>query len=355
MITPFQQRLSAFVQLGRAMRHLAESDQWPGFSCALTETEFSQLRSLFLDVKNRNGWFTEEAVAQAFRSWADALSEDSLAEWIAPYRGKIESVRPVTVAVICAGNIPIVGFHDILSILITGHKALIKLSSDDDVLIPALLHLLCRIEPAMESQIAYPTGKLEDFGAVIATGSNNTARYFHQYFSSYPHIIRKGRHSVAVLSGEETNEELNGLGHDIFDFYGLGCRSVSKIYVPRGYDLNHFFGGIFSFKEVVNHNKYANNYDYNKAVWLLNREELMENGFLILKEDLRIPSPTASLFYEYYDDLSSLYAQLDQVADSLQCIVSRDKIPFGKSQCPGLSDYADGVDTMAFLNGLLEN
>jgi hypothetical protein len=352
MMMSLQQRITAFVQLGHGLRALAASPDWPGFACGLTREEFDQVRSLMDTVKARNGWFTPEAVVQSFAAWGENLREEPLRQWLSVYQLPEIQESPATVAVICAGNIPMVGFHDVLSILITGHRALIKYSSDDDVLIPAVLQLLVRIEPGFAPMIAWAEGKLHNFDAVIATGSTNTSRYFHQYFSAYPHIIRKGRTSVAVLTGDETEEELLGLGRDIFDYYGLGCRSVSKMYVPRGYVLDTFFKGIFSYSGVVNHNKYANNYDYNKAVWLLNNENLLDNGFILLKEDTRVASPTGSLYYEYYDDLNALEASLEAQSEALQCIISRNHVPFGQSQAPGLADYADGVDTIAFLQSL---
>jgi hypothetical protein len=208
MMMSLQQRITAFVQLGHGLRALAASPDWPGFACGLTREEFDQVRSLMDTVKARNGWFTPEAVVQSFAAWGENLREEPLRQWLSVYQLPEIQESPATVAVICAGNIPMVGFHDVLSILITGHRALIKYSSDDDVLIPAVLQLLVRIEPGFAPMIAWAEGKLHNFDAVIATGSTNTSRYFHQYFSAYPHIIRTGRTSVAVLTGDETEEEL---------------------------------------------------------------------------------------------------------------------------------------------------
>jgi len=344
-----QQRKDAFVQLGQGLRALALHDEWPGYSSALTREEFEGLRELLDTARARNGWFTPGSVKQALAAWGDNLSTDKLGTWLSAYDLPGTNPAPATVALICAGNIPLVGFHDLLSVLITGNKALVKLSTDDDLLIPAVIRLLMRIEPGFAGSVNYASGVLQEFDAVIATGSTNTARYFREYFGAWPHIIRHGRTSVAILTGDESAEELAGLGHDIFDYFGLGCRSVSKIYVPEKYDLNTFFGGIYPFHNVINHNKYANNYDYNKAVWLLNQEELLDNGFILLKEEHRLASPTASLYYSRYNDRSELDQQLDQASASVQCVVARNRVPFGQAQAPGLADYADGADTIDFL------
>jgi len=256
------------------------------------------------------------------------------------------------IGIICAGNIPMVGFHDVLSVIISGHKALIKLSSDDNKLIPALLQLAEKFDPSLKGCYQIIPQKLEGFDAVIATGSTNTSRYFHYYFKDIPHIIRKGRTSVAVLTGNESTEELLGLGNDIFDYFGLGCRSISKIYIPENYKLDTFFEAIFPFNDVINHNKYANNYDYNKAVWLLNKEQLLDNGFVLLKEEQEIASPTASLFYQRYAERDKLNSLLAEKSENLQCIVGEGYIPFGQTQCPMLWDYADNIDTMKFLSSL---
>lgn len=251
-----------------------------------------------------------------------------------------------------AGNIPMVGFHDLLCVLISGHSAIVKLSSDDKILLPAVIRSLSKYEPKLAAKVSFAQGLLSGFDAVIATGSNNTSRYFEAYFGKYPNIIRKGRNSVAVLEGDETEEEMKLLAKDIFDYYGLGCRNVTKLYIPADFDLDRIFNGLFPFADIVNHNKYANNYDYHKSLWLLNREELLDNGFILLKEDTRIASPIGTLFYERYQDRSSLEELLASQMNQIQCVVGRSFLPFGQSQCPALNDYADGVDTMNFLQSL---
>jgi len=346
---PLQQRIDAFVQLGRAMDALGHNSEWPGYTSSLTGEEFSVFTTGFSLAQARNGWFTPDAIRQAFAAWSGLLTPEVLGKWLTTYDFNEGEDKELIVGIICAGNIPLVGLHDVLSVLITGNRALLKLSDSDDVLLPLVLHHLIRIEPAFASMVSFAEGRLHTFDAVIATGSTNTARYFHYYFSKYPHIIRKGRTSLAILNGSETTAELENLGHDIFDYFGLGCRSVSKIYIPQGYSLDHFFEGIYPFHEIIHHNKYANNYDYTKAIWLLNKENLLDNGFLLLKEDEQLASPTGSLFYSRYDDGDLLRADLEAKADVLQCVIGRGHIPFGQSQSPGLADYADGVDTIQFL------
>lgn len=252
-----------------------------------------------------------------------------------------------------AGNIPLVGFHDLLAVLITGNKALIKLSGNDKILLPLVTDYLKHIEPQLENCIQFTEEKMVDFDAVIATGSNNTARYFEYYFGKKPNIIRKNRNSVAVLTGDETKAELNALGEDIFRYYGLGCRSVSKLFVPTDYNFDLFFQAIYEYRDIMNLAKYANNYDYNKAVYLMSEFKILDNGFLMLKKDSSYSSPIASLFYEHYADLTSLKKRLENDKEKIQCIVgsrvNSNEVKFGETQKPALSDYADGIDTVEFL------
>ncbi|MGB7395180.1 MAG: acyl-CoA reductase [Pricia sp.] len=300
---------------------------------------------------HKNGWFTEENVLFALESWGNLLREDALSAWLSHY--DLTRNQEKTVAIIMAGNIPLVGFHDLLAVLITGNKALLKMSSNDNVLISFIRNYLMSIEPLFEDIIRIPKGKLEGFTAVNATGSNNTARYFEHYFGKVPNIIRKNRNSVAVLTGDESPKQLDALGKDIFQYYGLGCRSVSKLFVPKGYNFDTFFTSIYGYNQIVQQNKYANNYDYNKAVYLMSDFKILDNGFLVLKEDEGYASPIASLFYEQYASLKGLRERLKKDADQLQCIVGDgifdNEIPFGKTQIPSLGDYADGVDTVDFL------
>jgi hypothetical protein len=220
------------------------------------------------------------------------------------------------------------------------------------LLMPALFNLLIRFDESIGQQLVFAQGLMKDMEAVIATGSNNTSRYFEQYFGHLPHIIRKSRSSVAILNGRETDEELKALGRDVFAYFGLGCRNVSKIYMPEGFAIDRLFNALYDYNAIIHHHKYANNYDYNKAVWLLNSEPLLDNGFLLLKEDSSLASPTGSLYYEFYTQEEALRESLMARAEEIQCVVSHRDIPFGGSQGPALWEYADGVDTLAFLQGL---
>ena len=314
------------------------------------------LLDIIINEANYNAWFTAESVKRAIKANAEMLNGTDIANWLNSYNLQPHSAKRV--GLILAGNIPMVGFHDILCVLVTGNTALIKLSSQDARLIQYVLNLLVEIEPAFKDQIIY-TDRLENFDAVIATGSNNTSRYFEYYFGKVPNIIRKNRNSIALISGYENTEELALLGHDIFDYYGLGCRNVSSMLVPEGYDFTPFFEAIESFYPVGNHHKFHNNYDYNKAIYLVNRDKHLDNGFLLLKEDERLTSPLAVLFFQYYETLDAAVEKLKTNAASIQCVVSQmtvetgsQVVPFGQSQYPKLWDYADGIDTMQFLSNL---
>lgn len=340
--------IQPFVQLGLVLDALAHAPHWPGYGCGLTEDEFAEAQDQLQRIHHHNGWFTLEACRQMCGEWSKLLREEPLHNWLSAYP---TPAIPRNVGIICAGNIPAVGLHDILCVLLSGHRALIKLSKDDAILIPLFLRWLSKFEPALADQFAF-VDRLQQFDAVIATGNNNSARYFESYFSHVPHIIRKSRTSVAVLSGEESEEELHALGQDVFTYFGLGCRNVSKVFMPRGMDINRLFGAFYAFRDIGMHAKYANNYDYNKAVWLLNREELLDNGFILLKEDDRLSCPTASLYYSYYDSLAAVETHLSEHAEAIQCRVGVGGLALGSAQQPQWTDYADGVDTMAFLCAL---
>lgn len=344
-----QERLSAFIQLGKTLSYFNTEQKWTSFECGLSEEEFNQFNNVIKNVYQTNGWFTETNVRYALSSISSMLEEEKLNQWITPYT--FNELKPKKVAVIMAGNIPLVGFHDFLSILISGHKVLIKLSSNDQILFPKVIEILLKIDPRFKEDIAV-VQKLTDFDAVIATGSNNSAVYFETYFGKYPHIIRKNRTSIAILDGTESPEELKKLSNDIFQYFGLGCRNITKIYIPLSYNLDLLFAAFYDWKDIIHHNKYANNYDYNKAIYLMNKENLVENGFLLLKQDEGLHSPLGVLFYEEYKTLSELNIKLEGYRDELQCIVSKTEIPFGKSQEPELWDYADHIDTLKFLKAL---
>jgi hypothetical protein len=344
-----ERRVTAFVQLGKVLKEFSATKSWAGYETGVGEQEFDEFNDLIARAKHHNGWFSTENVRSSIGAIADNLTVDKIGQWILKYPALHNDVAPKKVAVIMAGNIPMVGFHDLLCVLLSGHHIIVKCSSQDDKLLPAVAKFLCDIEPEFRERILFTIGKLENLDAVIATGSDNSARYFDYYFGKYPNIIRKNRTSVAILDGEESESELIALGNDIFSYYGLGCRNVSKIFIPKEYDLNKIFGAIFEHKDVVYNNKYANNYEYTKTLFMMNSHDLLENGFIVFKEDKGLTSPVASLYYEYYEDKALLNSALEELAAEIQCVVSRDQIPFGKAQRPELWDYADDVDTMAFL------
>ena len=316
----------------------------------LSKTE--QFNDIFEKAEQQNSWFTRTNVTFAFKSWSEALSKNNVQQWLSQYQLP-QTTSPKKILIIMAGNLPLVGLHDLLCVLVTGHKAIVKLSSNDCVLLPYLITQMKTFAPEWTEAVTFTDDKVTEYDAVIATGSNNTARYFEYYFGKKPHIIRKNRHSVAVLTGKETPEELFALGKDIFLYYGLGCRSISKLFVPKGYDFNLLFQAIYPYKDIIQEQKYANNYDYNKAVYLMSLFQLLENGFLLLKEDEHYGSPIATLFYEYYTDVDSLKEKLTTDAEKIQCVVAHnfttEEVDFGETQIPQLWDYADGVDTLNFL------
>jgi hypothetical protein len=340
-----------FIDLGKFLSQFSESENIKNPAVLHNDLFFEDFENLIALSQSHNGWYTPENVYFSIQSWATALTEENLNKWLSAYTFGVN--EPKNVGLILAGNIPLVGFHDFLSVLISGNTVLVKTSSNDQFLLPFLAKYLIAVEPEFANKITFVEGKLENFDAVIATGSNNTARYFDYYFKDKPSIIRKNRNSVAVLNGEETKEQLIALGEDIFRYFGLGCRNVSKLFVPKGYSFNAFFEAIFEYQDIIHYEKYANNYDYNKAVFLMSNFKLLDNGFLTIKEDQSYGSPISSVFYEYYDSIDDLQIRLQSENELIQCIVSNNlienSIDFGCTQKPNLWDYADNVDTMSFL------
>lgn len=315
------------------------------------EEEFHALSDLVEKLHHYNPWFTNASVKYALTAWARQLETDRLESWLTNYTLQAENQK--TVGVIMAGNIPLVGFHDAICVLLSGHKLHAKLSTKDQQLMAFVLEFLQK-DDAYSGQIKL-VENMKDIDALIATGSDNSARYFDYYFKDQEKIIRKNRTSIAVVKQDSTDEQLVSLGDDVFTHFGLGCRNVTKLYLPNEFDLDRVFSAFYHFKEIIQHNKYANNYDYNKAVYLLNNIDLLENGFLLMKEDEGIHSPIGVLFYSYYNDLDALESEINAIQDGVQCIVgdvSFANTDFGMSQQPNIHDYADGVDTLKFLSEL---
>ena len=295
-----------------------------------------------------NNWFIPKFVNDALIHISGYLNTGDLTA----FTKDVKESKPRTVALICAGNIPMVGFHDVMCVLLSGHIALIKLSTDDNLLLPFFLKLLSHYEPEFDAQIRFADGRLSNFDAVIATGSDNTASHFHYYFGKYPNIIRKSRTSVAVLTGTETRDQLKSLGADIFQYFGLGCRNVSKLMVPAGYSFNTFFESIVDFGFVVNNKKYGNNYEYHRAIFLLEQHKFLDNNFVMIKESTDLHSPVGVIYYQYYTKPQEVQEYLKENTDHIQCVVGEGFIPFGYSQQPVISEFADKVDTLHFLVNL---
>jgi hypothetical protein len=314
---------------------------------------FEDFEKTILRAKVQNAWFTEENIKFALLGIVKMLKKEVLENWILSYPALNKPITSKKIAVIMAGNIPLVGFHDFLSVLISGNILVAKLSSKDQVLLQKITEILFQIEPNFKNYIHLTTGTIKDFDAVIATGSNNSGRYFDYYFGKYPNIIRKNRHSLAVLNGKETDSDLQNLAKDIFMYFGLGCRNVSKIFMPDDFDIQRIFKNITNYNSLIYHHKYANNFDYNRAVYLINNIPFLENRFALFKEDYEYSSPISVIYYERYSDIEKLKKRLMFDADKIQCIVTNEnftgKINFGEAQFPEISDYADGIDTMQFL------
>ena len=331
------------------MRNHGLKNPWPGFASGVTEDEFLTVELAIERQVHHNGWFTEETVRTSMLNLGNWLTRVQLSNWTSLYS---YTEKPKVVAVIMAGNIPLVGFHDFLCVLLSGNKLQCKLSSEDNKLLPLLSNYLFQFAPELKEFISFSDRNLSGFDAIIATGSNNSLVNFESYFAKYPHLFRHNRTSIAVLDGTETKEELKALGEDILNYFGRGCRNVTHLLIPENYDLNRFFEAIVDLGALINNKKYGNNYDYNKTIHLLNLESFLDNNFLLLKESDNLFSPLAMLHYHIYTSQQEidLYLQLHQ--ESIQCVVGHKYLPFGTAQCPSLSDYADNVDTMAWLNEL---
>ncbi len=331
------------------MVSLGEEREWQDFNLGVTKNEYEQLQLVVSRQIAYNGWFTKESVQQSLLALGMQLTEEQLTEWAGTYSF---TEKPKSVALIMAGNIPLVGFHDFLSTLVSGHKVICKLSSDDKSLLPALAEHLISFVPELKERIVLTTGRLEGIEAVIATGSDNSLKYFEQYFGKYPHIFRSNRTSLAVFTGNETKEHIEALGSDVFNYFGLGCRNVSHVLFPKGFEISRFFEGIFGYSNVISNNKYGNNYDYNKTVYLMNQSPLLDNNFVLLRETELLFSPLAMIHYHFYENEQEVTKYIESHKDQIQVVVGGKYTPFGDAQRPKLNDYADGVDTMKWLSEL---
>ena len=306
-----------------------------------------EFKDVITKAQSKNPWFTDENIKVNLTYWSNKLTKHNLNKWLRKYN--LNNTSRKNIAIIMAGNIPLVGFHDFICVFLSGHNSVIKLSNSDNFILPFLTDLM----KVSSERIVYSDSFLKDYDGVIATGSDNTSRYFDYYFKNKRSIIRKNRNSIAILNGEESDDDLKSLSQDIFTYFGLGCRNVSKLYVPKNYNFDLFFNSIFDYKELINNHKYANNYDYNKAIYLMSEYKFLDNGFFIVKEGNEMHSPISTINFEYYDNVSILREKINLEDDNIQCIVSniefKGKVDFGETQNPSLNQYADNIDVMSFL------
>ena len=337
----------SLLQLGLFLNYGLKFNSWPGYKCGISENEFNYFKASIKKASQENLWFTEEMINNSLENWSNNLTEDNIDVWLSKY--KTPSNVNKNVLIICAGNLPLVGLHDVLCCVVLGLNVQVKLSKKDDVLLPLIINLLSLFDENIKKQVVVLRGKPKNFDAVIATGSDNSNRYFDYYFGEHPHIFRKNRTSVAVIHDDISDDQLLNLSHDILQYYGLGCRSVTKLYLPENFDIDKLYKNFFYYKDLVNHNKYMNNYDYNRSIFLLEKKLFFDNGFLILKEDKNLFSPISVVNFEYYYNLEDLETELNVLSNQIQCRVGVGGLLYGNAQKPNLWDYADGVDTMDFL------
>jgi hypothetical protein len=345
-----KKRINAFVKLGDFFRKFSDHKNEDN-------DHYEKLSRIVLNDHQFNPWFTKENINLAIMAIGNSLKESNIHKWLSQYPELNLEKKSKRIGVVTAGNLPLVGFHDFISVLITGNIFVGKLSLKDDRLLKFIADYLIDTNAEFKNLIFFEENQLTTFDAIIATGSNNTSRYFEYYFGKYPHIIRHNRNSIAVLTGSETHEKISLLADDIFQYFGLGCRNVSKLFIPEGYNFNLLFEHINHYQHLYQHNKYANNHDYNRSVYLMNQTTHLDNGFVLLKEDIQMASPIAVLYYEFYKNIERVNQYIEVNEDQIQCVVSesvqvKNAIPFGKAQQPELWDYADNVDTLKFLLNL---
>ena len=355
------ERIDAFTRLGEILKaglHEADGITLSPESPGEILFQSAELLDLVNEAGAENPWFTPYAIYHALTDTCRMLERDHLLDWTGRYdEAGLDRPSVRNIGTILAGNIPLAGFHDFLSILISGHHFTGKVSGKDGRLLPFLADKLASLQPAFGKRYSFVEEKFGRIDAIIATGSNNTSRYFEYYFGKYPHIFRKNRNGVAVLSGNETGDELTSLADDIFLYFGLGCRNVAKLYVPEGFDFNGFFPAMEKYTAVRDHHKYANNYLYRRSVFLMNQVKHLDNEFLLVCRDTRFTSPVSVLHYETYGDLAAVDRHLATYREDIQCVVTSapvasPRISFGQSQHPLLWEYADNVDTLKFLSNL---
>ena len=349
-----KQDIAAFSVLGQFLNQFSTEGEKNETLTHLNEEFYDYFSGIINRHIHHNGWFSKSSIMESIGNIAPSLNEKALSEWMDNYQ--IPQLTPKKVLVIMPSNLPLVEFHDFISVLLSGHHFVGKCSQQNKHILPAISQILKTIEPSFKDRITFIEAPSKDFDAVIATGSNNSARYFEYYFSKLPTIIRKNRTSIAVLNGEESEAELKALADDITTYYGRGCRSVTKLYLPEGYNLDLIFNALYDKNAIVDNNKYGNNYDYHRALFLMGQHKFLDNGFAILKEDKSIHTPVSVIHYEYYSNLDAVQEDLNTLKEEIQCIISNNteftNITFGQAQKPNWMDYADNIDTVDFLNNL---
>ena len=337
-------RITLFVKLGRFFSDYINNN--------LESLEKNKFDKAINESILHNSFFSKKNILKSLLSWSNVLTKKSIDNFLSNYMIKIKK-REKKIAIVMAGNIPLVGFHDFFCVILSGNFAVIKLSSKDSHLFKFILSFLVKENPDFSTKFDVVENKLQIFDAVIATGNNISANQFELYFKKYPKIIRRNRHSIAILNGNETKKEIELLANDIFYYYGLGCRNVSKIFIPNNYNLDILFKSFVLWNEVINKNSYANNYNYYRAIYLLNKEVFFDNGFVLLKESEKIGSPVGTIYFEYYKSENQIKEMIKKNNEKIQCIVSnnnyRKTIKFGETQMPNLNDFADDIDTFNFL------
>ncbi len=341
--------LQLFGQFRQCLQSIVEFDSWQGFESGITEDEYLEFRTLVNKEFQFNPWFTKENYYLGLKGLIHLLEPTKLKRFANEYSF---SSSPKKVAIIMAGNIPFVGFHDLLCVLLSGNKALVKLSSSDARIPLHLIGWLLQWSPELKDSIEFAAGPVKNYNAVIATGSNNTIQQLQSYFQHVPALLRQNRTSVAVLDGSETNQELHDLANDCFQFFGMGCRNVSKLYLPEGFDTNRIFENALHFGHLIQHHKYGNNYDYYRTIYLMNQIEFLDNNVFMLKEDAGLHAPLSVIYYEYYKDIKLVKQHIEKCSNEIQAVIGHGLIPFGKAQSPEIDDFADNIDTIKWLNNI---
>ncbi len=348
MALSLKTHIDSFSELGnilddltsRDLNHLNLNKKW--------QSRFSDIMEV---ITAKNQWFTPTHVRNMIRSVANSLNRTKLEKWIGDYPDLEQTNGEKKIGVIVAGNIPLVGFHDFIAVLISNNIFFGNLSRREGGLLEFISEILINIEPEYNNQFHFLTKNLENIDALIATGSDNTARYFNYNFKGLPALIRKNRNGIAVLDGSETSIQLKELGKDIFSYFGLGCRNVSKIYIPESYDLEPLILALADYKSHLNHQGYRNNYKYQLAIAKMGNASFTDSGFLIFKNNTGLSSPIGTIFYQEYPK-NAIHNIISFHKDQIQCIVGNGYIPFGMAQEPEPWEYADGIDTIKFLTKL---